>query len=120
MLRAGRAGRLALAPSTVDEESDPLFAPSREWQSVSDYRVTRHRRRLGDDGALTADAVAELDRIGWPAPAGVKVLSIRRGVRGGLSGRLRLTFTVAQEGPLVIGRTAHMAGGLFAAPAQES
>ena len=116
VLRAGRAGRLALAPSTVEEESDPLFAPSREWQSVSDYRVTNHRRRLGDDEALRADAVAELDRIGWPAPAGVKVLTVRRGGRGGLSGRLQLTFTAAQEGPLVIGRTAHKGGGLFAAP----
>lgn len=119
VLRAGRAGRLALAPSTIEEESDPLFAPSREWQSVSDYRVTRHRRRLGDDEALTADAVAELDRIGWPAPAGVKVLSVRRGVRGGLSGRLQLTFTAAQEGPLLIGRTAHMGGGLFETPKQQ-
>ncbi len=115
VLRAGRAGRLALAPSTVEAESDPLFAPSREWQSVSDFRVTRHRRRLGDNEALTADAVAELGRIGWPTPAGVEVLSVRRGVRGGLSGRLRLIFTVAQEGPLMIGRTAHMGGGLFAA-----
>ena len=117
VLRAGRAGRLTLAPSTVETERDPLFAPSREWQSVSDYRVTRHRRRLGDAGALTADAVVELDRIGWPAPVGVEVLSVRRGARGGLSGRLRLTFATAQEGPLVIGRTAHTGGGLFAAPA---
>lgn len=119
VLRAGRAGRLALAPSMVEEESDPLFAPSRVWDSVSDYRVTRHRRRLGDDEALTADAVAELDRIGWPAPAAAKVLSVRRGVRGGLSGRLRLTFATAQQGPLVIGRRAHMGGGLFAAPVRQ-
>lgn len=68
--------------------------------------------RLGDDGALTAYALAELGRIGWPTPAGVKVLSVRLGVPGGLR---RLTLAVAQEGPLVIGRTAHMAGGLFAA-----
>ena len=117
VLRAGRAGRLTLAPSTIETERDPLFAPSLEWRSVSDYRVTRHRRRLGDADALTADAVVELDRIGWPAPAGVEVLSVRRGARGGLSGRLRLTFATAQEGPLVIGRTAHTGGGLFAAPA---
>ena len=55
VLRAGRAGRPVLAPSVLDEESDPLFAASREWESVSDYRVTRHRRRLGDQEALTAD-----------------------------------------------------------------
>jgi len=114
VLRAGRAGRLALALSTVAAESDPLFAPSRTWQSVSDYRVTRHRRRLGDAEALTADATAELARIGWPAPAGVEVLTVRRGARGGLAGKLRLSFTTAQAGPLMIGRTAHMGGGLFA------
>ena len=116
VLRAGRAGRLTLALSTVEAEGDPLFAPSREWHSVSDYRVARHRRRLGDADALTADAIAELARIGWPAPADVEVLSVRRGARGGLSGRLRLSFSAAQEGPLVIGRTAHMGGGLFATP----
>ena len=117
VLRAGRAGRLALALSTVDAASDPLFAPSRTWHSVSDYRVTRHRRRLGEAEALTADAAAELARIGWPAPAHVEVLSVRRGARGGLAGRLQLTFTTAQAGPLVIGRTAHVGGGLFARPA---
>ncbi|MCY4004218.1 MAG: type I-U CRISPR-associated protein Csb2 [Rhodospirillales bacterium] len=117
VLRAGRAGRLALALSTVEAENDPLFAPSREWQSVSNYRVTRHRRGVGDAEALTADTAMELDRIGWPAPAGIEVLSVRRGARGGLSGRLRLTFATAQAGPLVIGRTAHMGGGLFAPPA---
>ena len=114
VLRAGRAGCLVLAPSALDAESDLLFEPSREWESVSDYRVTRHRRRLGDEEVLTADVVAELDRIGWPVPAAVEVLSARRGSRGGLSGRLRLTFAAAQEGPLMIGRTAHKGGGLFA------
>ena len=114
VLRAGRAGCLVLAPSALEAESDPLLAPSREWESVSDYRVTRHRRRLSDEEALTADVVAELDRIGWPVPTAVDVLSARRGSRGGLSGRLRLTYAVAQEGPLMIGRTAHKGGGLFA------
>ena len=114
LLRAGQAGRLVLGPAVLVAESDPLFAPSREWKSVSDYHVTRHRRRLGDEEALTADVLAELDRIGWPVPTDVEVLSTRRGSRGGLSGRLRLTFATAQEGPLIIGRTAHKGGGLFA------
>ena len=114
VLRAGRAGRLLLAPLAVDAEHDPLFASSRKWESVSDYRVTRHHRRLSDEEALTVDALAELDRIGWPAPVDVEVLSARRGKRGGLSGRLQLTFAAAQEGPLMIGRTSHKGGGLFA------
>ena len=114
VLRAGRAGRLVLAPLALDTGSDPLFAPARVWESMSDYRVTRHRRRLSDEEALTADVAAELERVGWPVPADVEVLSARRGPRGGLSGRLRITFVAAQRGPLVIGRTAHKGGGLFA------
>lgn len=39
---------------------------------------------------------------------------MRRGPRGGLAGRLRLVFPTAQAGPLVIGRSAHKGGGLFA------
>ncbi len=114
-LRAGRAGRLTLSPSVPDTNSDPLFAPSRGWESVIDYRVTRHHRRLSNEDALSTDVLAELRRIGWPTPLAVEVLSVRCGPRGGLSGRLRLSFAMAQAGPLVIGHTAHKGGGLFAA-----
>ena len=114
VLRAGPAGRLALAPTALEAESDPLFAPSRVWGSISDYRVTRHRRRLTDKEALRADVVTELSRIGWPEPDTVEVLSVRRGPQGGLSGRLRLAFAKAQAGPLAIGSTMHKGGGLFA------
>ncbi len=112
-LRAGRAGCLSLSPLGLDADSDPLFASSRVWESVTDYCVTRHRRKLTDEEALCADVLAELRRIGWPAPAAAEILSARRGPRGGLSGRLRLTFAAAREGPLVIGRTSHKGGGLF-------
>ena len=113
VLRAGQSGRLVLTPAVLSAESDPLFAPSQVWESVSDYRVTRHLRRRGDEEALRADVLTELDRIGWPVPASIDILSTRRGSRGGLSGRLRATFAAAQSGPLVIGRTAHKGGGLF-------
>ena len=114
VLRAGRAGRLVLAPATLDAEIDPVLAPAKVWESVNDYRATRHRRRLGDDEALTADVVAELIRIGWPVPVAIEVLTAQRGARGGLSGRLRLTFAAVQKGPLTIGRTVHKGGGIFA------
>ena len=119
VLRAGQAGRLVLTPAALSAESDPLFASSHVWESVSDYRVTRHLRRRGDEEALRVDVLTELDRIGWPVPASVEVLSVRRGSRGGLSGRLRLAFAAAQEGPLLIGRTAHKGGGLFQAFGQQ-
>lgn len=114
VLRAGRAGRLALAPAALEADNDPLFAPSQIWESITDYRVTRHRRRLTDEEALTVDVVAELARIGWPESSNLEILSVRRGPQGGLSGRLRLEFAAAQAGPLLIGSTLHKGGGLFA------
>ena len=116
VLRAGRAGCLTLVPAVVDPDSDPLFAPARVWESVTTYDVARHHRGLSAEDALRQDAGAEIDRCGWPRlrPDSIEVLAVRHGPRGGLSGRLRLTFRTAQAGPLLIGRTAHKGGGLFA------
>ena len=114
ILRAGTAGRLKLAPAAVDRDSDVLFAPARVWESVTTYAVTRHHRGSSAEEALKLDVGAEIERCGWPRPGSIEVLTVRRGPRGGLSGRLRLTFRTAQVGPLLIGRSAHKGGGLFA------
>ena len=114
ILRAGTAGRLSLAPTTIDLDNDPLFSPARIWESVTDYDVTRHSRRVDEEEALRIDVVSELQRRGWPSPENVEVLKARLGPRGGLSGRVRLTFATAQHGPLIIGRSSHKGGGLFA------
>lgn len=114
ILRAAGAGRLVLAPMPLDLKTDPLFAAARHWESVTEYRAARHRRRLTDEEALRTDIAAELRRIGWPMADSVAVRDVRRGPRGGLFGRARIAFAVAQPGPLVIGRTAHKGGGLFA------
>ena len=119
ILLAGNAGRLVIAPSTPDAEHDPLFAPARVWESVADYQLTRYRRRLTDAQALKSDILVELRRRAWPAPETVEVLSVHRGPRGALSGRLRITFATVQTGPLLLGRTAHRGGGLFARAASE-
>lgn len=115
ILRAGKAGRLVLSPTIVDEQDDPLFAPARIWESVTPYDITRHRRHSDNKEALRLDVISELQRVGWPriAPADVEISTIRCGQRGGLSGRLRLVFPTAQAGPLLIGRTMHRGGGLF-------
>ncbi len=115
VLRAGMAGKLRLAPAALNEEEDPLLAPARVWESVTDYAVTRHYRRLGAEDALRADVIAELQRCGLPLPPqdAITVLTVRRGRRGGLSGRLRIAFAVARRGPLILGRSAHKGGGLF-------
>lgn len=114
ILRAGTAGCLSLGPNTIDLDNDPLFATARTWESVTDYDVTRHSRRVDEEEALKIDVVSELLRRGWPSPEKVEVLKVNLGPRGGLSGRLRLTFATAQPGPLVIGRSSHKGGGLFA------
>ena len=115
VLRAGAAGRLTLVAAGVDRDRDALFAPARVWESVTAYDVTRHPRGPSAEDALRMDVAAELHRCGWPRlrPEDIEVLAVSRGPRGGLSGRLRLAFPTAQNGPLVIGRTAHKGGGLF-------
>lgn len=114
-LRAGKAGRLVLSPTIIDEQDDPLFAPARVWESVTPYHVTRHRRHSDNKEALRLDVISELQRIGWPriTPEDIEIFEIRHGQRGGLSGRLRLIFPTAEKGPLLIGRTMHRGGGLF-------
>ena len=116
VLRAGPAGRLCLVPAVIDQECDPLFACAQVWESVTDYQVTRHYRRLSDEEALKADILAELERREWPLleKDAIEIIAVRRGPRGGISGRLRLAFPTAQRGPLLLGRTAHKGGGLFA------
>lgn len=114
VLRAGTAGCLSLGPTIIDLDNDPLFAPARIWESVTDYDVTRHSRRVDEEEALRIDVASELQRRGWPSPENIEVLRVNLGPRGGLSGRLRLTFATAQPGALVIGRSSHKGGGLFA------
>jgi CRISPR-associated protein Csb2 len=112
-LCAGPAGRLRVRRTEIDLERDPLTAPFREWESVTPYVVTRHAR-LGDaSAALTADVLAECRRRGLPHPI-VTPLDVR-GLSGvGLVGRLRLVFPTPTRGPILLGKTRYMGGGLFA------
>lgn len=115
ILRAGKSGLLKLSAKVLDLENDPLFSPSRIWESVTSYDITRYSRRLNDEDALKKDVILELERCGWPQifPDAIEILSLRKGPRGALSGHLRLHFQSVQNGPLLIGRTAHKGGGLF-------
>jgi CRISPR-associated protein Csb2 len=112
-LRAGSAGCLAVRASSIAADTDPLFAPSRTWDSVTLYQVTRHTKQIGAAEALSADLRAECWRRGLPKPS----VTPRepRGIPGvGLVGGASLTFAVAVEGPIVLGRSRHLGGGLFA------
>lgn len=111
-IRAGSSGFLHVEPASMDSIDDRLLRPSKHWESVTVYHVTRHAKRGDARGALDADIHAECRRRGLPAPA-VNVLEAR-GIRGvGLVGRARLTFHVAVHGPILLGRTRHLGGGLF-------
>jgi CRISPR-associated protein Csb2 len=112
-LRAGVVGCLMLRPTSIDPDADLLFARSRIWESMTRYQVTRHAKKVRADEALSADVRAECRRIGLPEP---RVTSgDLEGVAGiGLVGRARLTFQVAVSGPIVLGRSRHLGGGLFA------
>lgn len=112
-LRAGSAGCLMLRASSIDADSDPLFAASQTWESVTPYQVTRHTKHVGAAEALSTDLRAECRRRGLPEPR----VTPREphGVPGvGLIGGARLTFEVAVEGPIVLGKSRHLGGGLFA------
>ena len=111
-LRAGSAGLLALRPSYFAPDSDPLFAPSRDWESITPYQVTRHAKRSNAADALSEDLCAECCRRGLPRPR--VTAHGARGVPGvGLVGHARLTFEVAVDGPIILGKSRHLGGGLF-------
>ena len=111
-LRAGSSGRLTLRACSVDTGSDPLFAASRTWESATPYQVTRHAKKTGANEALSTDLRAECRRHGLPEPR--VTLRKLRGVPGvGLVGGARLMFEVAVQGPILLGRSRHLGGGLF-------
>ena len=111
-LRAGSAGVLKTCPIVIADE-DPLFAASRTWESVTPYQVTWHMKNVGAAEALSADLRTECRRRGLPD---VRVTPIQaRGVPGvGLVGTARLDFQVAVEGPIILGKSRYIGGGLFA------
>jgi len=112
-LRAGRAGKLALGPAFLDND-DCLVAASRTWLSRTPYQVERHRKAGSAHEALTLDVVAACRRRGLPTPL-VTVPRVQALSGRGLEGELLLRFPVAVAGPLLLGRSRYLGGGLFAA-----
>ncbi|HVQ37442.1 MAG TPA: type I-U CRISPR-associated protein Csb2 [Pyrinomonadaceae bacterium] len=112
-LRAGSAGRLTLITFSIDAETDPLFASSRIWESVTPYLVTRHMKRTDAATVLSADLRAECRRIGLP-DAHITTKHLEGTSSVGLVGEARITLKVAVRGPLVVGKSRHLGGGLFA------
>lgn len=110
-LRAGPMGVLTLEPVPVAED-DPLLAPSCRWASVTPYRLQRHRKAGSAHEAATLDVLAACQ--GLP-PVQVQVGEVRS-VRGGVEVHgVVLTFSRPVAGPLALGKTSHLGGGLFEA-----
>jgi CRISPR-associated protein Csb2 len=117
-VRAGRDGLLLVRRTPLNMDRDALCARSRSWVSVTPYAVNRHRKGVKHaSDALTADLVEDCARHGLPRPRVVNETT--RGVAGrGLEGLVRLEFQTAVPGPLLLGRTRFLGGGLFTAAAK--
>lgn len=112
-LRAGHAGVLSLSPVAIGEFDDSLLGRSRVWKTITPYVVTRHAKGGAATAALAADVRAECHRLGLPSPE-VESSGVR-GVPGtGLTGNVTLIFERHVAGPIMLGRTRHRGGGLFA------
>jgi CRISPR-associated protein Csb2 len=111
-LRASEAGVLSLRPAIVVMEQDPLFAPSREWSTVTRYRVTRHVRAADARQALASDIQTQLRLREFPEAEVTPVEC--EGIMGkGLEGTAKVKFKVAVAGPVLLGRNRFLGGGLF-------
>ena len=113
-LRAGADGHLRVRQISVSLNQHRLFVHSRIWESVTPYQVNRHAKQSTAEQTLKNDVVAECERRGLPRPE-ITVLEwdVQPGL--GLQGRLRLMFKDVTEGPVILGRTRYVGGGIFCA-----
>jgi CRISPR-associated protein Csb2 len=111
-LHAGKAGVLSLRGGRLSP-NDPLCGSATLFRSVSDYVVSRHPKRASAEEAVVIDVQRECERRRFPRPAAIRVASVR-GVSGvGVLARVEITFHVTIRGPLLLGRTRYLGGGLF-------
>lgn len=119
-LRAGSGGKLELEPISLPSERDPVLDAASIWESVTKYRVTRHLKKAKCEDALIADVASELARRNLPKPNRIEAIECTTGRRGEIYGFVRIQFAVAVSGPILIGRTCHSGGGLFAASQEQT
>jgi CRISPR-associated protein Csb2 len=111
-LRAGHAGILSLSPAAIGEHPDSLLGRSRVWSTITPYVVTRHAKNGAATEALATDVRAECLRLGLPEPK-VESRNVRGALGIGLTGNVALLFERPVVGPLLLGRTRYLGGGLF-------
>jgi CRISPR-associated protein Csb2 len=112
-LRAGPAGLLKLESCAIAEDDDPLFAHATTWVTQTEYLPTRYSKGITPERAIVADVRLELRRRGFPIPTSIEKISLSQGPRGGLSARLKLVFSTAVGGPLLLGKACNFGSGLF-------
>ncbi len=110
-LHAGRAGSFRLRRVPFDA-SDLLATPSTRWESVTPYAVERHARSTSASAMVAADVARACERSGLPRPH-VVVREVRSVPGRGVLADVLIEFAVACPGPIAIGRTRHLGGGLF-------
>lgn len=77
--------------------------------------MTRHVKRVGAEEAVRRDVAEECRRARLPNPCSIESRSVA-GVPGvGLVARVVLGFAAPVPGPIVLGRSRHRGGGMFAA-----
>lgn len=111
-LRAGDAGVLSLSPADSGERYDSFLGRSRVWKTSTPYVVTRHAKGGAAKEALATDVRSECRRLGLPEPS-VESSGVRGTPGVGLTGNLTLRFERPVVGPLLLGRTRYLGGGLF-------
>jgi CRISPR-associated protein Csb2 len=107
-LRAGRAGKLGLERVKINLDIDPLFAASAVWAAATPYTPTRHAKRNGRD-SLHEDVLREVQRRQLPVPLAIE----KKGTD------LLLHFRIAVPGPVLLGKTMHIGGGVFTCGMEE-
>ena len=109
---SAHAMHYSLVRRALEAEHDPLLRAACVWESVTPYVCTRHIKATSAAAALAENIRDECELAGLPRPR-VEVIETAALPGIGLSGRARLHFEVAQIGPVLLGRTRHLGGGLF-------
>lgn len=110
-LRVSRQQLLRLSQTPVDD-GEQCLQTSQHWESAHLYDVNRHRKAGSAADAVAQDVIAECATRKLPRPQ-VEVLKVFAVPGRGLRGHVRLSFANAVQGPLVLGRSRYLGGGLF-------
>jgi len=109
-LRAGYA--FSLSAVAIGELDDSFLGHSRVWRTITPYVVTRHAKGGAATEALAADVRAECRGLALPEPT-VESSNVRGAPGIGLTANVTLLFRQSVAGPLLLGRTRYLGGGLF-------